>query len=258
MSTLVSTVAKISKLEQIARDASASSSSDSSTSSLGTLMKAAALNPWFQEARYILEQQQAAAAAAVASANKHMNHKDRETQVTSPQQSPPESRPRVGASSPSKSAPPSTATVAIFQSHQGANGEGHYVDYNSPQPVFLAPLASFTHSPHGGGSANSGKNSRPRSQSPPSMVPINMSLLSTRPPNVPTSEHQATFSGFPATICTTGQAIFLGKSSHYVTTQASMEPKRGMDAIEQTLAAEEEAKDEADRQAYFEEAFKCR
>lgn len=256
MTTLVSTVAKISKLEQIARDASASSSSDSSTSSLGTLMKAAALNPWFQEARYILEQQRAAAAAAVASATNHLaDHADREKVVTSPQQSPPESRNHVvgASSSPSVNAGKSgpQATVAIFQSHQGANGEGHYVDYNSPQPVFLAPLASFTH-----GNGNDGSNSRPRSQSPPSMVPINMSLLSTRSSN-PKAD-QGTFSGFPASICTTGQAIFLGKSSHYVTTQASMEPKRGMDAIEQTLAAEEEAKDEADRQAYIEEAFKCR
>jgi len=56
MTTLFATVAKISKLEQIAREQAASSSSDSSTSSLGTLMTAAALNPWFQEARYVIEQ----------------------------------------------------------------------------------------------------------------------------------------------------------------------------------------------------------
>ena len=144
MSTLFSTVGKISKLEQMARDASASSSSDSSSSSLGTLMTAAALNPWFQEARYILEHQRVAAAAAVASAG-HMDHKSRESSRAREESSQTHSQPARRESSPTKGGPQGPpqghSGVAIFP---GQAGEGHYVDYSSPQPVLLAPFSGFS------------------------------------------------------------------------------------------------------------------
>ncbi len=236
MSTLFSTVAKISKLEQMARDASASSSSDSSTSSLGTLMKAAALNPWFQEARYIIEQQRAAAAAAVASATSHKE----ECAETSQQHSPTEAHPRPDAAgSPTKA----TSAVAIFQSHQGANGEGHYVDYNSPQPVFLAPFAGFTaaaatHAP--GPSPNSVHASTPPNDRG-NLVPINMSLISTRRGSGSAEKPSGPGGGYQA-ICTTAGAIFLGKSSHHYFTQSGMGSRSSeREQIEDRMAAEEEA-----------------
>ena len=40
----------------MARDASSSGSSSDSTTTLGSLMNMSALNPWIQEARYVLEQ----------------------------------------------------------------------------------------------------------------------------------------------------------------------------------------------------------
>ena len=227
MSTLFSTVAKISKLEQMARDASASSSSDSSTSSLGTLMKAAALNPWFQEARYILEQQRVAAAAAVAATPSEQN----------PETSP-ENRDQP---SPTKGA----ATVAIFP--QGAGQDVRYtMDYNSPQPVFLAPLAGFNSAPHGA------RPQSPENQGAPTMVPINLIRPSANSNNVN--------SGYQA-ICNSANAIFLGKSSHYFAQSSIRDPKHH-EAIEDRMAAEEEADAkevaERDHAAYMEEAYHCR
>merc|ERR1719510_1625073 len=104
MSTLFSTVAKISKLEQIAREAAAnSSSSDSSTSSLGNLMNpsAAAVNPWFHEARYIIEQQQ--------NTKKLQNNNSEANEH------------KATPAKPSQQ--PAAAMAAIFPSHQSASGE---------------------------------------------------------------------------------------------------------------------------------------
>lgn len=56
MATLLSTISKINRLEHMARDASSSGSSSDSTTTLGSLMNMSALNPWIQEARYVLEQ----------------------------------------------------------------------------------------------------------------------------------------------------------------------------------------------------------
>ena len=68
MTNLFSTMSKINKLEHITREA-ASSSSDSSTSSLGSLMTAAAMNPWIQEAKYLIEQRATAMATEPGPAN---------------------------------------------------------------------------------------------------------------------------------------------------------------------------------------------
>merc|ERR1719435_291723 len=109
MSTLFATVAKISKLEQIAREQAASSSSDSSTSSLGTLMTAAALNPWFQEARYVIEQK-ALTAGIVAGNEKNSVSPSRSQE---PSQEGPEHEGDVPDIKPPKQQ--QQAAVAIFQ-----------------------------------------------------------------------------------------------------------------------------------------------
>jgi len=257
MSTLFATVAKISKLEQIAREQAASSSSDSSTSSLGNLMTAAALNPWFQEARYVIEQRALTASGAMAGTGNsdHKTSPPNRTQETS-QEGGPECESEV-------TAPAKQAAVAIFQSHKSATGEGHYVDYSSPQPVFLAPLAGFTHS---------GAPPRHRSQSPTvderspvpqAMVPIN--LVSTRPAVSNDSRRSPHVSSAPT-------AMFLSNSPHYYSQSNIRENEREerrskkrmeREAIEEQMAAEEEAEAkeiaaERDRAAYLEEAYRCR
>jgi len=258
MTTLFATVAKISKLEQIAREQAASSSSDSSTSSLGTLMTAAALNPWFQEARYVIEQK--GLAPAIVQGNEKNSGSPNRSQE--PSQERPEHEGEVSQSGPPKQQ--QQAAVAIFQSHKSATGEGRYVDYSSPQPVFLAPLAGFTHS-----AANPGRH---RSQSPTvderspaahqAMVPIN--LVSTRPPVSNDSRRSPLVSSAPA--------MFLSNSPHYYAQSSIREDSREerrekkriqREAIEEQMAAEEEAeaKDlaaERDHNAYLEEAYHCR
>jgi hypothetical protein len=126
MSTLFATVAKISKLEQIAlqeKQNAAASSSDSSTSSLGTLMTAAALNPWFQEARYVIEQK-ALSAGIVAGNEKNSVSPSRSQE---PSQEGPEHEENNIKVEPKQQ---QQAAVAIFQSHKSATGEGRYVDYS--------------------------------------------------------------------------------------------------------------------------------
>merc|ERR1712223_1669527 len=105
----------------------------------------------FQEARYVIEQRALTASGAMAGTGNsdHKSSPPNRTQETS-QEGGPECESEV-------TAPAKQAAVAIFQSHKSASGEGHYVDYSSPQPVFLAPLAGFTHS---------GAPPRHRSQSP--------------------------------------------------------------------------------------------
>jgi len=268
MSTLFATVAKISKLEQIAREQAASSSSDSSTSSLGTLMTAAALNPWFQEARYVIEQK--ALTAGIVSGNPEKSSvSPNRTQETS--QEGPEHEGEGTPQGPPKQQQQQQAAVAIFQSHKSATGEGRYVDYSSPQPVFLAPLAGFTHS----AAVAAGNPGRHRSQSPAvderspaahqAMVPIN--LVSTRPAVSNDSRRSPLVSSAPA--------MFLSNSPHYYAQSSIREESRDerrakkrieREAIEEQMAAEEEAeaKDlaaeraERDHAAYLEEAYHCR
>jgi len=266
MSTLFATVAKISKLEQIAlqeKQNAAASSSDSSTSSLGTLMTAAALNPWFQEARYVIEQK-ALTAGIVAGNEKNSVSPSRSQE---PSQEGPEHEGDVPDIKPPKQQ--QQAAVAIFQSHKSATGEGRYVDYSSPQPVFLAPLAGFTQQ-----AAVSGNHGRHRSQSPAvderssashqAMVPIN--LVSTRTTVSNDSRRSPHVSSAPA-------PLFLSNSPYYA--QSSIREdhrderraKKRMverDTIEEQMAAEEEAEAkeaafvERDHNAYLEEAYHCR
>ena len=126
MTTLFSTMSKINKLEHITREA-ASSSSDSSSSSLGSLMTAAALNPWIQEARNVIEQQRAAAVAAAAS----IDHKNGQIAASS------------RAEERTSRSPTKPQMAAIFGHSSDARDPRGFVDYSSPQPVFLAPLAGF-------------------------------------------------------------------------------------------------------------------
>ena len=225
MTNLFSTMSKINKLEHITREA-ASSSSDSSTSSLGSLMTAAAMNPWIQEAKYLIEQRATAMATEPGPAN--------------PRPEDPARR------SPTKSAQP---MAAIFSSHNDARNPRNFVDYSSPQPVFLAPLASFAQQPHG----------RPRSQSPDSghrqmapVLPLNMSMLRSPPGG---QREQAS----PVYPTTSQTAIFLGKPTPFFT-QAASKPQSNREEIEERMAAEEEAdaKDAANREhaAYIEEALR--
>ena len=128
-----------SRLEQMAREASSSSSSESTHSTLSTLMASSGLNPWIQEARY-----------AHALEHKHRPDGHRRSEhppppsvVGSVRQGP--NPADQGAQGPAPITSTSTAqptAVAIFQS-TSPDGEGRFVDYNSPQPVFLAPLAGF-------------------------------------------------------------------------------------------------------------------
>ena len=238
MATLFSTMSKINKLEHITREA-ASSSSDSSTSSLGSLMTAAALNPWIQEARNAIEQQRAAAAAAAAASIDHKNgpiaaaNRNEERAARSP------TKPQM---------------AAIFgHSPDARDPRGYSVDYSSAQPVFLAPLAGFAQPP------------RPRSNSPdgprsmPAVLPLNMSML--RSP--PGTQGEPSSPSYPVSTAA-GAAIFLGKSSsggHYFTTapMPAHLPKREL-GIEERMAQEEEAnaKDAVSRDhaAYIEEALR--
>jgi len=264
MSTLFATVAKISKLEQIAREQAASSSSDSSTSSLGTLMTAAALNPWFQEARYVIEQRALTASGTVTgtvgNSDPHKTSPTNRTGQETSQEGGPDDRCESEVTAPAKQ-----AAVAIFQSHKSATGEGHYVDYSSPQPVFLAPLAGFTHS----GAPPRHRSQSPtvdeRSPAPQAMVPIN--LVSTRPAGVSNDSRRSPH------VSSAPTAMFLSNSPHYYT-QSNMsrenerEERRSKkrmerEAIEEQMAAEEEAEAkeiaaERDRAAYLEEAYRCR
>lgn len=215
MSTLFSTVAKVSKLEQMARDAKGDSS-DSSTSSLGTLMTTpGALNPWFHENAYVINQQKRSS----SSGPKNLSNKSQEADRREP--------------SPTKQA---TTVAAIFPTHQSGE-RGRYVEYNSPQPVFLAPLAGFAAASTQDPRAQSPGNSSGARGNP--MVPINMSISSS-----------------------TASAIFLGKSapaSQYFTTAKMPEPER---SIEERMAAEAEADakeaSERNHEAYMEEAYNCR
>ena len=119
-----------SRLEQMAREASSSSSSESTHSTLSTLMASSGLNPWIQEARYALE---------------HKHRPDRPDRRSEHPTTVVAARPIPADSQPAPITTTSTAqptAVAIFQS-TSPNGEGRFVDYNSPQPVFLAPLAGF-------------------------------------------------------------------------------------------------------------------
>ena len=116
-----------------------SSSSESTHSTLSTLMASSGLNPWIQEARY-----------AHALEHKHRPDGHRRSEhppppsvVGSVRQGP--NPADQGAQGPAPITSTSTAqptAVAIFQS-TSPDGEGRFVDYNSPQPVFLAPLAGF-------------------------------------------------------------------------------------------------------------------
>jgi len=260
MTTLFATVAKISKLEQIAREQAASSSSDSSTtSSLGTLMTAAALNPWFQEAKYVLEQK--ALTAGIVAGNEKTSVSPSRSQE--PSQEGPECEGEVSPPVPTKQQ--QQAAVAIFQSHKSATGEGHYVDYSSPQPVFLAPLAGFTHS-----AAVTGNSGRHCSQSPAvdersqAMVPIN--LVSTRTAD---SNHSRR-----SPLVSSANMAFMNNSQNYYAQSSIREDPRDERrskkriereaplSIEQQMAAEEEAEDKqvSERDhgvhaAYLEESY---
>ena len=93
-------------------------------------MASSGLNPWIQEARYALE---------------HKHRPDRPDRRSEHPTTVVAARPIPADSQPAPITTTSTAqptAVAIFQS-TSPNGEGRFVDYNSPQPVFLAPLAGF-------------------------------------------------------------------------------------------------------------------
>ena len=230
MGTLFSTMSKINKLEHITREA-ASSSSDSSTSSLGSLMTAAALNPWIQEARYLIEQQRAAAVAS-----------------TSNEQPGPARTEDAARRSPTKPAQP---MAAIFPGHSSDGRDPrNFVDYSSPQPVFLAPLAGFAQPPRARSQSPDGGGHRP--QMAP-VLPLNMSML--RSP--PGGQREQASPVYPVT----STAIFLGKPTPFITTaQINAAQNNHREEIEERMAAEEEAdaKDAANREhaAYIEEALR--
>ena len=230
MGTLFSTMSKINKLEHITREA-ASSSSDSSTSSLGSLMTAAALNPWIQEARYLIEQQRAAAVAS-----------------TSNEQPGPARTEDSARRSPTK--PAAQPMAAIFPGHSSDGRDPrNFVDYSSPQPVFLAPLAGFAQPPRARSQSPDGGGHRP--QMAP-VLPLNMSML--RSP--PGGQREQASPVYPVT----STAIFLGKPTPFITTAQINAAQNNREEIEERMAAEEEAdaKDAANREhaAYIEEALR--
>lgn len=284
MSNLFSTVAKISKLEQIAREQAASSSSDSSTTSLGTMMTTAALNPWFQAF-----EQRALATQGDAPTQKRSGSQDASATRTQDPASQEGPEGRDSQLSPSMAPKQQAQAMAIFQSHKSATGES-YVDYSSPQPVFLAPLGGFAHSAalaEASTSRNSsGRNcSRSpvvdeRTPAPQAIVPIN--LVSTHPSVAPeTSSHPRRS---PHVSASAGP-MFINKPSPHYYAQSNIRDDREerrskkrqersdrerqveRESIEEQMAKEQmEAEEEADHKeaserdhaAYLEEAYRCR
>jgi len=269
MSNLFSTVAKISKLEQIAREQAASSSSDSSTTSLGAMMTTAAVNPWFQAFDASLD----ASATRTQDPASQKGPEGRDTQL-----------------SPSVAPKQQAQAMAIFQSHKSATGES-YVDYSSPQPVFLAPLGGFAHSAAlADASSTRSSSSRYRSRSPvvdertpapQAMVPIN--LVSTRPSVAPSDSAHSRRSA-PHVSASASPMFINNPAPHYYTPsniRDDREERRSKkrqdrsdrerhverEAIEEQMAAEQMAAEEEadhkevserDHAAYLEEAYRCR
>lgn len=282
MSNLFSTVAKISKLEQIAREQAASSSSDSSTTSLGTMMTTAALNPWFQA----FEQRALATQGDAPTQKRSGSHDASATRTQDPaSQEGPEGR--DSQLSPSMAPKQQAQAMAIFQSHKSATGES-YVDYSSPQPVFLAPLGGFAHSAalaEASTSRNSSGRHRSRSPvvdertpAPQAIGPIN--LVSTVAPGE-TSSHSRRSPHVSASV----GPMFINKPSPHYYSQSNIRDDREerrskkrqersdrerqveREAIEEQMAKEQmEAEEEADHKeaserdhaAYLEEAYRCR
>jgi len=223
MSNLFSTVAKISKLEQIAREQAASSSSDSSTTSLGTMMTTAALNPWFQA----FEQRALATQGDAPTQKRSGSHDASATRTQDPaSQEGPEGR--DSQQSPSMAPKQQAQAMAIFQSHKSATGES-YVDYSSPQPVFLAPLGGFAHSAalaEASTSRNSSGRHRSRSPvvdertpAPQAIGPIN--LVSTVAPGE-TSSHSRRSPHVSASV----GPMFINKPSPHYYSQSNIRDDR--------------------------------
>ena len=151
------------------------------------------------------------------------------------------------------------------------------MDYNNPQPVFLAPLyPSGAQSP---GKLNYDKHDAVYAKRH-TMVPLNMSLLSSaasshgaqnrvRSPTTGAPDHR---SGSPNTSKSSG-AIYLGKSAPIYFAAGEEEPPRdrenrsqanlsNQEEIEKQMAEEEEAKEAAEREhaatVFLEEAYRRR